>query len=281
MMDLIPPDRWRHVPRSENPADVASRGVYPSELLDHQLWWDGPEWLWKSEAAWPKKPDSPGQSESLEEEATCLHTLSLSPSGFSLLEHHSRFSRITTWVLRFVYNCKQGRASSSLRTGFLSVTKLTLAEEFWFRVAQHSSFSKEISSLHKKAEVPRGSPLLPLHPFLDYSDLLQVGGRGKLSTHHPIILSGKYPVTKLIVHAEHLHLLHGGPTLVAASLSRKFHILGSRRLIRSVTRGCVTCWHVMARPCPQELGQLPSDRSSSPWHCIQGGGYRLCRPAPG
>ncbi len=84
IMDLVPPNRWGHVPGSDNPADVASRGAYPSELLEHSLWWDGPEWLWRSEEAWPKKTDSdPQQAHSPEEEAICLHTLSVSPTGLS------------------------------------------------------------------------------------------------------------------------------------------------------------------------------------------------------
>ena len=33
IVDLIPPDKWRHVNGLENPADCASRGLYPSELL--------------------------------------------------------------------------------------------------------------------------------------------------------------------------------------------------------------------------------------------------------
>ena len=45
IIDLIPPDRWNHVPGIENPADCASRGLIPSELLVHDLWWHGPPWL--------------------------------------------------------------------------------------------------------------------------------------------------------------------------------------------------------------------------------------------
>ena len=37
VMELIPPDRWRHVISEDNPADCASRGVYPSEILTHTL----------------------------------------------------------------------------------------------------------------------------------------------------------------------------------------------------------------------------------------------------
>jgi len=40
----IPPDRWSHVVGAENPADCASRGIFPLELWVHKLWWDGPSW---------------------------------------------------------------------------------------------------------------------------------------------------------------------------------------------------------------------------------------------
>ncbi len=50
IVDLIPPDKWRHVAGT---ADCA-RGLYPSELLNHSLWWDGPVWLKESSSSWPK-----------------------------------------------------------------------------------------------------------------------------------------------------------------------------------------------------------------------------------
>jgi len=35
----------------------------------------------------------------------------------------------------------------------------------------------------------------------------------------PVIPHGKHPVTKLIIRAEHHHLLHAGPTLLTSSLN--------------------------------------------------------------
>ena len=52
-MELVHPNRWHHVPGTDNPADCASRGLLPSELLQHTLWWNGPPWLRKSDAEWP------------------------------------------------------------------------------------------------------------------------------------------------------------------------------------------------------------------------------------
>ena len=45
ILELIPPDRWKHVSGTDNPADCASRGLFPSELLEYNLWWEGPTWL--------------------------------------------------------------------------------------------------------------------------------------------------------------------------------------------------------------------------------------------
>ena len=38
IMQLVPPEKWNHVSGMDNPADCASRGLFPSELLQHELW---------------------------------------------------------------------------------------------------------------------------------------------------------------------------------------------------------------------------------------------------
>ena len=51
-----------------------------------------------------------------------------------------------------------------------------------------------------------------------------------------------------------------GSKLLTSSISRRFHIIGHRKIIRSITRGCVTCRRISARPHPQMMGQLPIER---------------------
>ena len=77
---------------------------------------------------------------------------------------------------------------------------------------------------------------------------------------HPLLLCAKNSLTRRIIEAEHVRLLHAGPTLVAASLARRFHIIGGRTAIRSITRGCIVCRRATGKPRPPLLGQLPSDR---------------------
>ena len=53
IMELISPTRWNHVNGTDNPADCASRGLFPSELLAHGLWWNGPDWIRLTPEDWP------------------------------------------------------------------------------------------------------------------------------------------------------------------------------------------------------------------------------------
>ncbi|XP_025264298.1 uncharacterized protein LOC112637853 [Camponotus floridanus] len=53
IQERLPEARWRHVPGKDNPADCASRGVLPSDLVGHPLWWTGPSWLLEDQARWP------------------------------------------------------------------------------------------------------------------------------------------------------------------------------------------------------------------------------------
>ena len=53
---LVPPSCWKHVPTGDNPADCASRGVSPGELVDCELWWHGPQWLLAEPVDVPPQP---------------------------------------------------------------------------------------------------------------------------------------------------------------------------------------------------------------------------------
>ena len=65
---------WSHVNGVQNPADCASRGVLPSELIDHPLWWMGPEWLRLDHQAWPQQTELPPNSPAVEADEVCFHS---------------------------------------------------------------------------------------------------------------------------------------------------------------------------------------------------------------
>ena len=227
IMELIPPEKWNHISGLDNPADCASRGLFPSELLQHQLWWDGPLWLKLPPANWPQQiPLQPNYLPEEEREITLFvsatHRSPVIP--FDRYSSYNRLKRVTAWIFRFVNNCQNHTNQSSL-TPSLSTQELLEVDRYWVRIIQQTYFLSEMESLSRKGELSSSSPLLSLNPFVDSSGLLRVGGRQGLSkstyeSKHPVILSGKHPLTQLIIRTEHLRLMHAGPTLLSASLSQ-------------------------------------------------------------
>ena len=178
--------------------------------------------------------------------------------------------RVTAWILRFVKACrssKKNRPSSPTVSPNLTVEELTNAENYWISHSQQDCFGTEMDVLKRDRALSSDSKLLTLRPFIDSNGIIRVGGRQqnaslKYSAMHPIILQGKHPVTKLLVRNEHKRLLHAGATLLNSSLNRRFHIIVCRKIVRTVTRGCIVCRRHAEKPRPQMMGQLPMERVS-------------------
>ena len=268
--DLIAPNRWNHVEGSSNPADCASRGLLPSEILTHELWWGGPQWLQQGMHHWPKLSTLTPNSPSEEANEITSHFVAVQPQAIFPVDRCSSFTRlqrVTAWILRFVSNCGALKRGSPRVSGPISTRELEQATMYWVSISQATHFTSVREVLKSNTSLHKSSPLLSLNPFLDGNNLLRVGGRQRNSQlpygqRHPLILHAKHAVTKLLIRTEHLRLLHAGPLLTAASLGRRFHIVGGRKAIRSVTRSCVVCRRRSLRPQPPLMGQLPTERIS-------------------
>lgn len=122
---LLPPHAWRYVPTTDNPADAATRGISPDELVSLDLWWRGPSWLREADYLWTE----PGISHDVsEEERRAVAALVARPpedhpvlSRFSTL---SRLLRVTAFCFRFLHN---SRHRSDRRIGFLTRAELETA----------------------------------------------------------------------------------------------------------------------------------------------------------
>ena len=265
IVDHISPDRWRHVAGADNPADCASRGIFPLDLLDHRLWWHGPQWLREDHSQWPIS-NVPTESEpSLVEEREICHVSITSSVDLIDIKKYSSFTllkRLFAWIFRFLNNC---RSECTKLSGPITLVELDKAENHLISTAQSRCFQDTILNLKKGKSLSVGSRLQALHPFIDNSEIMRVGGRldnsgYSFSRRHPAILDGQDYLTKLIIRAEHIRLLHAGPTLVSASLGRRFHITGQRKSVRTVTRACITCRRMTTQPRNQIMGQLPLER---------------------
>ena len=258
IVEDVPATCWRHVSGVENPADCASRGVMPSELIEHELWWNGPEWLSEESTYWPKQsivstfvPE--------EEKNICLTVIIGNQNPVLPFDRYSSYLKlktVTAWIMRYVKNSRLNDPKFRVTVPHMTNIEITQAETYLFSILQNEKFEREICTLKKSGVIHRSSCLRSLNPFLDQSGLLRVGGRrglsgGRYDSIHPIILHGNHQLTRLLIRAEHIRILHGGVTAVNSTISLRFHIIGGRKTIRNTIRQCVKCRRVTAQTASQ------------------------------
>ena len=100
----LPPHTWHHVPTSQNPADCASRGLSPRELVAHTLWWDGPMWLHADPLVMPTQPLL-GIDSSPELKVVCNVTHHDFPLWIdTCTNNYTKTLRLTAWCRRYISN---------------------------------------------------------------------------------------------------------------------------------------------------------------------------------
>ena len=182
ILECTSPNSWRHVSGTQNPADCASRGLFPSELMDYELWWEGPVWLKLPSSSWPEQSHVQQVTIPEEEKQVSLHTTSSHNEVLPLIpvdkySNYSRLIRVTAWVRRFIHNCKAKMIKThTMSSSYLSVRETQEAEFYWFSIVQKQSFISDIVNINSGRKLHGSSPLLSLHPIVDERGLLRVGG---------------------------------------------------------------------------------------------------------
>ncbi|KAF2880098.1 hypothetical protein ILUMI_26074 [Ignelater luminosus] len=226
---------WKHVPTNSNPADLLSRGVLLKELANSSLWWSGPAWLSLPQESWPKLPVQAPVLPDLKGNAVSMLTVDLPMFPFANYSNLNKLERIVAYCLRFTENCRKRLGDRNVQP--ISFREIQTAQRRLVKIALAESFQTEIHLLENGKPLKSTSRLLNLNPFLDSEGLLRVGGRLQNSFYnynkkHPLILSSKHCLTKLIFSRRHEQLLHAGPQMLLASVCEVFWPLGGRSLAR-------------------------------------------------
>ncbi len=269
IQDLVPPERWRHVATNDNPADLASRGVRALELLQSELWWHGPGWLSLPPDSWPPpfrtKPTLSINSVSV------LPDPSLSPSETAFMSYlanicssFSRLVRVLCYARRFFNNCCH---PTSKIAGPLTLDELSSAKAILFTLAQRQSFPKLFHALSSQSAPPVNHPLRHYHLTMSPHGyiLAQSRVRNPNSPSAPtqlIPLSVSSPITKLLLTSAHRSHGHPGTSTLTSILSTTYLIVGLRNFLKQVSRRCVICQKILARPLSHTMGMLPSVRTT-------------------
>lgn len=265
VQELTRTDWWRHVPSESNPADCASRGLLPSQLVGHPLWWTGPAWLQASPHQWPSNSQMQIVDPVLLEQKVKVLGTFVSPDCFEILLTRfsglTRLLRVVSLVLRFIHNCRNTRTTRL--TVPLTPRELDQSLDVLIVKVQSVMFKEELASVRNGRLV---SPQLrKLVPFVDTAGLLRVGGRLQHSDlpfdhKHPVLLPKNHVLTDLIIGHYHEVNQHPGVHTLRSILRERFWIVSDKQAIARRLRYCIRCWKARPSSCSPLMGNLPAMR---------------------
>lgn len=257
--------KWSHVRSEYNPADLASRGVSPQDLVSSDLWWHGPSWLKQPQSQWPAPVEISHTTDLEQRKVKC--NIATSPPA-DILERFSelgRALRAMSYAQRFVSRC---RKSSVLYVNDISSKELAETQDMLIKATQRIYFQYEYRCLSRKVTSLGSSSLRNLNPFLDQKGMIRASGRLTASTslrfdeRYPILLPYNCVLAKLLVKFTHRISLHGGNQLVTRLLRSKFWIPKIKNLVKATLSSCKQCTIHRRKLQTQLMGELPSERST-------------------
>uniref|UniRef100_A0AC34FMX0 Integrase catalytic domain-containing protein n=1 Tax=Panagrolaimus sp. ES5 TaxID=591445 RepID=A0AC34FMX0_9BILA len=252
--------KYRHIRGIENPADVASRGCTPDQLLKHSLWWHGPPLLQHPASDYPSVTDL--TSERREKPIfTLAATADTSQSIVDVSKFNSFQKLVSTMFYVFTYitllKMKIGTVLQHPFTLFQhaqkTATNLLFIEE-WLLKQLQTKYPPDLKD-NKKFNIRKDeNGFYRCYGRLANSDL---NDQAKF----PIWLPRKAALTKLIIDQIHRTHLHSGTRTTLTKLREKYWIGQGRRTIENQINKCITCKRELAKPFHQPAPPpLPKNR---------------------
>lgn len=262
---------WAHIKGKDNPADCASRGLFPEEVIHHTLWWNGNAEVLSSSSSSSSEVaemESNLQEVSSEENTKVVCHHSSNSSQFRFITYFSDWKRLINFmalIIRAQHNFKQRKQKSLKTVGEFTSTEVHAAQMEIIKVVQTSCFTSDIKILSTGQQLPATNKLISLSPFIDDNGLLRVGGRLHhadipFDQKHPILLPRHHHITKLIIMNIHDKTMHGGPQITLSTLTQQFWVTRGRDAVRFFLKKCVLCTRLKAVTLNQIMGNLPKTR---------------------
>jgi hypothetical protein len=255
---------WNHCPGVENPADLGSRGILASKLLENPLWWAGPKWLSSLDKAWPKsKIDATEESKGEEKKTTVLVTKVQEIVGIDKVVSVERYSsverlfRVTAWVKRFVQKLisRIRGVQDIAKTSGLEREELLSAERLWIEASQKQLRKEEnFKQLESQLKLVEEDRILRCRGRFAESDLV-------VDAKYPILLPKESKFTELIILRCHDKVHHSGVRATLAEVRSRFWIPKGRQRVKAILSKCTVCRKLEGKPynVPKEA-DLPGFR---------------------
>ena len=252
-----------HCPRLLNLADIPSRGLTGSELINNERWWIGTEFLCKPKAEWPTTADldnvEGANTDLIKDVPTVSHSFTISNTQIKLQDiiDCKRFSSLhrllvtTAYVFRFIKSLQKqdNHISSRLQSGSPYSTptgeEITESEFYWIKSVQGDSFStgfKHLAAYHHS----EGSTCVKQFGLFLAGGILRFRGRLSNSTlplnaKNPILLPHNHPFVTVLIQHYHERSKHSGANDTLMLLRENYWILKGKQAVKQVINKCVIC----------------------------------------
>ena len=252
-------DDWMWVPTKENPADIPSRGIWPLNDQQMELWLKGPQFI--TDGGFPEQP--PYYASPTEEiKKTAVHVVSAVVA--TPLVNVSRFSNLskllnaTVYVFRFAGRKTPGRATTNKTPPNQDERKSAL--NFLIQQEQQFHFNEDITQLKEKGKLKKDSKLHSLNPTLQDGILMM---HGRIQTEPKlVILPHKSHLSNLLIWDAHKRNLHSGASHTLNELRQKYWLIKGFATVKNIIKGCVTCKKAHNRLAEQQMAPLPEFRTT-------------------
>ncbi|VDL71835.1 unnamed protein product [Nippostrongylus brasiliensis] len=229
----------RHIPGNSNPADVASRGCTIEYLKSNSTWWNGPDFLLKSEDKWPADNK---EVISTMETLCCYSAVNTTKKPIIDAQRFSRWTRLLrtmTVVLMFITRRSSKAAQHFGRTVAELQAKATM---ILFRIAQIENTPEENLRHQLGLYKCNKTALLRVRTRIQNSALPP-------ETKEPIFLPRKSGITALYILFIHEKNHHSGTEHTLTQLRQSVWIPKARATIKRVINNrCFICKRLNAKP---------------------------------
>nr|CAD2156491.1 unnamed protein product [Meloidogyne enterolobii] len=259
--------KFGYVNTSDNPADIATRGIMASELDKCRIWWEGPEWLKRPEINWPNELNFEIEEENEYEEDNQELVLNCLNKN-NEIERLTNFNNWNSWnklikCIMFVTiaagiwieksrKILKGKFLSEINLeNRMSASNFKKVEIFILKIAQ-SSYKNEKNE--------------NLQTLIDENGLIRLNTRiGNCEAEeyfkHPILLPKGCFAVKLLLRKIHEELSHSGVDSTVANFLMKFWTPCARRIAKIVIKECKKCQRISSpKFALPDMPILPKER---------------------
>ncbi|XP_059217544.1 uncharacterized protein LOC131994722 [Stomoxys calcitrans] len=269
IIQVVDPTHWFHIDSEHNPADIASRGVHPQDLVDNHLWWNGPQWLTEPTSNWPKSKLDPVEKTTMEKKSLKVH-FAYFTDFTDILDRFSSFSkalRVVAYIYRFFHRTHPKHRNDYTQDSInITTEEILFVRKQLISISQKAVYPNEYLALSAKKSISSSSPLLSLNPFIDHEGVMRICGRLESSLSltynekHPAIVPYGCQYARLLIKFIHEITLHGGNQLILRLVRTHYWIPKVQNLIKTTIYHCKPCVLYKKRCQTQLMAALPPER---------------------